>query len=58
MSDSDEKRQLLSWIYSLQFYCNMLSSNERNCFSVSPAYFSVVIFISTHEGLKYGGKEK
>jgi hypothetical protein len=53
-----KKDSFLYWIYSLQFYCNVLFGNERNCFSVSPTYLSVVIFICTHEGLKYGGKEK
>jgi len=53
-----KKDSFLSWICSPHFYCNMLFSNERNCFSVSLAYFSVVIFICTHKGLKYGGKEK
>lgn len=53
-----KKDGFLSWIYSLQFYCNTVFSNERNCFSVSPAYFSIVIFNFIHEGLQYGGKEK
>lgn len=53
-----KKDSFLSWIYCLQFYCNMPFGNGRNCFSVNPAYICVVIFICTHEGLKYGGKEK